>query len=245
MEPVTFTDIHCHILPGVDDGARSMDESVRMLRLMYDEGIREAVATPHYHRGHAEADAAVLKKIFKELCECAAEDDKAGAVKLHLGCELYYYPSAPDWLDEGRVLPMAGSRYVLLEFGYRMDKRVINEGVSNVVRAGYIPVIAHVERYDGLGFKTGNIRDLIEQGALIQINSEAVGFGIGGVKSFTSRLLKSRMVHFVATDAHDTKGRAPSIRKAARYIAKHYGEDYCKEIFCDNPREMILSQQGV
>ena len=239
MDNKGYTDIHCHVLFGVDDGAQSMDESVRMLRQMYDEGIREAILTPHYHRGHAQADVAKIHKRFDELCEYAAYDEKAGAIRLHLGCELYYYPSATEWLDEGSVLSMAGSRYVLLEFGFTMDKRLINEGVSNVVRAGYIPILAHVERYEGLKFKVSNVRELVDMGALIQINSESVGFALRGRKSFTAKLLREGIVHFVATDAHDTMGRAPRLAKAAGYIAKHYGEDYCRKLFYENAAEII------
>lgn len=236
-----FTDIHSHALFGVDDGARSVEESLQMLRLMYDEGIREAILTPHYHRGHAQADVEVIRRHFDELCECARSDDKAGAIKLWLGCELYYYPSAVDWLDEGRVLSLGSSRYVLLEFGYTMEKRLINEGISNVVRAGYIPVIAHVERYRGLKFSLSNVSELIEMGALIQVNSEAVGSGFNRERSFVRKLLKNGMVDFVATDAHDTHERAPKLFRAASYISRHYGEDCCRKIFCDNAAETIFA----
>ena len=227
-------DIHSHVLPGVDDGARDTQQAIEMLRIMYDEGIREAILTPHYHRGHMQKDLSTVKSRFDELSYRAGEDDKASKIKLHLGCELYYYPSAVDWLEEGRVSSMAGSDYVLLEFGYTMEKRAIIEGVSNVVRAGYIPILAHVERYEGLGFKSSNIRELIECGAYIQVNSEAVGFGFGA-KKFVRRLFKENLVHFVGTDAHDTKGRRPRLKRAAGYIRKHFGEETYRRIFFDNP----------
>ncbi|MCR5831975.1 MAG: hypothetical protein K6G67_07550 [Lachnospiraceae bacterium] len=227
-------DIHSHVLPGVDDGARDTEEAIDMLRIMYDEGVTEAILTPHYHRGHMQKDIATVKSRFDELSYRAKEDDKASKIKLHLGCELYYYPSAVEWLEEGRVSSMAGSDYVLLEFGYTMEKRAIVEGVSNVVRAGYIPILAHVERYEGLGFKTANIRELIEYGAYIQVNSEAVGRGFGA-KKFVRKLFKEDLVHFVATDAHDTKGRRPRLKKAARYVHKHFGEEVCRRIFIENP----------
>lgn len=231
-------DIHSHVLPGVDDGAKDMEEAVGMLRIMHDEGITEAILTPHYHRGHMQPDIRTLKRRFEELCDMAAQDDRAGKITLHLGCELYYYPSAADWLDEGKVPTMAGSRYVLLEFGYRMDKRAIYEGVSNVVRAGYIPIIAHVERYEGLAFKPDNVRELVEAGALIQINSESVGFGFGE-KSFSAKLFREHLVHFVATDAHNMRDRAPAIMRAARYVTKHFGGEIAGKIFYDNPASVL------
>ena len=232
--PQHLIDIHSHVLYGVDDGAKELEESAAMLRMMYDEGIREAILTPHYHRGHVKADSTVWRRHFDELCEYVRNDKKAGAVKLHLGCELYYYPSATEWLEEGLVLPLAGSRFVLLEFGYKADKRSILEGVQNIIREGYIPVLAHVERYEGLGADTENVRALAEAGAYIQVNSESVGFGLWGAKAFVTRLLKEGLVHFVATDAHDTKTRAPKLAKAAEHIKKHYGSKYCRQIFYEN-----------
>ena len=240
-----FIDIHSHALFGVDDGARGREESLAMLRLMYDEGIREAVLTPHYHRGHAEADISVLRKHFDELCAIAQGDKKAASIKLHLGCELYYYPSALEWIEEGSVATLDGSRFVLLEFGYTMDRRLISEGVSNVVRAGYTPVIAHVERYRGLAFKVANVSDLVEMGALIQVNSGAVGSGLARERSFVRKLLKEDLVHFVATDAHDTRERAPKLKSAAKYIEDHFGEECCRRIFCDNARETIFALGGM
>ncbi len=237
-----YIDIHCHVLSGVDDGAQDPDESVMMLRAMYDEGIREAILTPHYHRGYAEADVNKIRSAFNELCRYAGKDEKASAIKLHLGCELYYYPSAIQWLDEGKTLTMAGSRYVLLEFGYTMDKRMIYEGVSNVVRAGYTPIIAHVERYTGLEYKVKNVADLLEMGALIQINAGSVGYGFSKERSFARKLLRDHMVHFVATDAHDTDKRAPRLAKAAEHIRKHFGEEYLQTILCDNPANVIWSK---
>ena len=234
-------DIHSHVLPGVDDGARDTETAIEMLRIMYDEGITEAILTPHYHRGHMQKDIATVKSRFDELTYRAREDGIASRIKLHLGCELYYYPSAVEWLEEGRVSSMAGSDYVLLEFGYTMDKRTIIEGVSNVVRAGYIPIIAHVERYEGLGFKPANVRELVEYGAYIQVNSESVGRGFGA-KRFVSKLLREDLVHFVATDAHDTGSRRPRLASAAKYIRKHFGEETCRRIFTDNPVRVCNNQ---
>ena len=234
-------DIHSHALPGVDDGARDTETAIEMLRIMYDEGITEAILTPHYHRGHMQKDIATVRSRFDELAYRAKEDDVASHIRLHLGCELYYYPSAVEWLEEGRVSSMAGSDYVLLEFGYTMEKRTIIEGVSNVVRAGYRPIIAHVERYEGLRFKPENVRELVECGAYIQVNSESVGRGFGS-RRFVSKLLREDLVHFVATDAHDTGSRRPRLRSAAMYIHKHFGEEACRRIFTDNPA--LVAENG-
>ena len=179
-----------------------------------------------------------VKERFEKLCAAKDSDGELSDMNLYLGCEIYYYPSVIEWLEEGRVSSLAGSGYVLLEFGFTMDKRMIFEGVSAVMNAGYLPVVAHVERYEKLLSDIGNVRELISRGAYIQINSEAF-YARHKVKSFVKKLLKNEMVHFLATDAHDTWHRGPYLADAARYVSKHYGEDYCQRLLCTNPAAVI------
>lgn len=236
-----LTDIHCHVLPGVDDGARDMDHSLEMLRFMYDEGIRNVIATPHYHGGYMECRIDTIMDRFEIIKKRASRDEKASKLKLHLGCEIYYYPSVVEWLDNGQVLSMAESDYVLLEFGFTMDARSIYEGITAVVNAGYIPIVAHVERYDEIVKSVGNVEELISRGAYIQINSEAFK-GSFRERSFVKKLLKNHMVHFVATDAHGVRHRRPEMDDAAVYVYDHYGEDYCRALFHDNAAAVINNE---
>lgn len=228
-----LTDIHCHVLPGVDDGARDIEHSLEMLRFMYDEGIRNVIATPHYHGGYMECKIETIRDRFEILKKHASRDEKASGLKLHLGCEIYYYPSVVEWLEKGQVATMADSDYVLLEFGFTMDTRSIFEGVTAVANAGYLPIVAHVERYEEIAKSTENVEELINRGAYIQINSEAFR-GNFRERSFIRKLLKNHMVHFVATDAHGVRHRRPELEDAAEYVFDHYGERYCRALFHDN-----------
>ena len=236
-----MTDIHCHVLPGVDDGARDMDESLDMLAIMYDEGIRNVILTPHYHGGHVQPHIDLLRQKLEELKKAASDYENLAQMELYLGCELYYYPSAVEWLSEGTVPTMADSRYVLLEFGYSMDKRMIEDGVTRVASAGYYPVIAHIERYRKIAGDLKAVDELIGRGALIQINSGAL-YDDRRTRSFVKKLLKREMVHFVGTDAHDIRGRMPSLASESEYIARHFGEDYCRRLFIDNPAMIIRGE---
>lgn len=234
-------DIHCHVLPGVDDGATDIEKSLEMLRFAYDEGIDDVIATPHYHGGYMECKIDTIKDRFEILKKRASKDDKAGRVRLHLGCEIYYYPSVVEWLEKGQVATMAGSDYVLLEFGFTSEFRDIYEGVTNVVNAGYLPIVAHAERYDKLVGDMDAVAELLECGAYIQINSEVLNGGFR-TKRFAKKLLKNHMVHFLATDAHGIRHRSPEMAYAAEYIANHYGEDYCRELTEDNPAKVINNE---
>lgn len=236
-----LTDIHCHALYGVDDGAHDIEESLDMLSVMYDEGIRNVILTPHYHGGYMTAGADRVRRHFEALCAAAGQYEDISQMRLYLGNEIYYYPSVPEWIEEGKVMTLAGSDYVLAEFGFTMDKRMIFEGVTALAGAGYIPLIAHVERYSGLSYDPKNVEELIRRGAFIQINAEAL-FGRHKVKSFVKKLLSRGMVHFLATDAHDSKDRAPILSDAIQYITKHYGEDYCRDLVKGNPEKILANE---
>ena len=236
-----ITDIHCHVLSGVDDGAHDTEQSLEMLRFMRSEGIRNVILTPHYHAGYVEPDVDLINARFRKLCRHKEQDWSLADMRLYLGCEIYYYPSIISWLEEGRVLSLAGSDYVLLEFGYTMEKRDIYEGITEVVNAGYRPVIAHVERYEKLVGHVDFVDELISKGAYIQVNCRALERGFR-IRSFVKKLLREEMVHFLATDAHDMMGRAPEMSKAVSYVSKHFGEDYCNRIVADNPVRVINNE---
>ncbi len=233
-----LTDIHCHVLPGVDDGARDMEQARAMLRFMYDEGIRNVIVTPHYHGGYMECDIDTIRKRFTEVKQLVRDDEYISRMMLFLGCEIYYYPSIIEWLEKGRVTSMAGSDYVLLEFGFTQDCREIFEAVTHVSNAGYLPIVAHVERYEKIAKKIANVEELIKRGAYIQVNAEAFN-GRFRERRFANKLMKEHMVHFVATDAHGIRHRRPELAGAAQHIIKHYGEDYCRELFVENPALVV------
>ena len=236
-----YLDIHCHILPGVDDGSKNMDLSLKMLDYAYDEGIRAHILTPHYHGGYVETDRSIIDERFIELRERAAEQHPD--VKLFIGHEIYYYPSVPEWIEEGRVHTLADSNYVLLEFSTRVEKRELMEAVQNMCGHGYYPVLAHVERYDCLVKSPAYVGELIDNGALIQINSRSVT-GEGGmwVKRFIKKILKEEWVHFIGTDAHSMGGRKPEMADCADYILRKCSEEYAAGILYANAVHIVNNQ---
>ena len=229
-----YTDIHCHIIPCVDDGAKNLEYAVRMLRIAYWEGFRNIILTPHYHGGRMEADIDKINhslQIFKEEVD---KFDYLPTMNLYTGSEIFYFPTVCEWLDQKKLLTLAGSDYVLLEFGYTCDFRTIKDAITNVRNNGYFPIIAHAERYSCLVSSKKDIDELISRGAYIQVNARAFA-GDFKTKSFVKSLLKNDQLHFIATDSHDPVDRSPSIKSAVEYIRKHYNEDYLNHLLIDNP----------
>ena len=139
-------DIHCHIVPGVDDGAKDLKTSVRMLQKEYDDGVRNIIATPHFRYDMFEPSLEQVKKQFLRVRKAAAEIGEDG-IQMYLGCELHSSMDMTDCLKKGERLTMSGSRYVLTEFRTSDEKSYIRERVQALIRKGYYPIIAHVERY--------------------------------------------------------------------------------------------------
>lgn len=236
-----YLDMHCHILPGVDDGSRSMDMSMAMLDFAYEEGIRAIILTPHYHGGYVETERTVIDETFEELNKHSRKLHPD--LKLFIGNEIYYYPSVPEWIEEGRVHTLADSDYVLLEFSTPVEKRELLEAVQNLCSHGYYPVLAHVERYDCLVRDPFYVGELIDNGAYIQVNSRTVT-GEGGmkIKHFVKRLLKEEWIHFIGTDAHSMGGRKPEIADCADYIIRKCSEEYAAGILYANAVNIIKNR---
>lgn len=139
---------------------------------------------------------------------------------------------------------MAGSRYILVEFDPLADYEYLRNGIYTFLMGGYHPILAHAERYRNVCARKCGIDDLIEMGCYIQVNAGSIiGKSGVGIKRSVGKLLKQRQVHFVATDAHDMKKRLPCLSDCADHVRKKYGEDYCRELFCDNPLYVIRNKE--
>ena len=234
-------DIHCHIMPGVDDGAPDMATSLEMLRIADKNGITHLILTPHHKPMHHNVSPEHNVDYRKKLQEAAkAEGIKA---KLFSGNEIYYSDETMEELIEGKICSLAGSDYVLVEFHPTNPYKAIQNAVSRVQAAGFIPIIAHVERYSDIVSHPARVKDLIEMGSLIQVNASSIMGKYGfGISHFTKKLLKEELVHFVASDAHDTGRRAPQLLDCRNYVERKFGEDYGKKLFFTNPANVIRNE---
>lgn len=236
-----FYDTHCHILPGVDDGAKNIAESLEMLKIAYEEGIRHVVLTPHFHVGHYETEAGKLQEKFEELSEAASS--VLPGMNLYPGCEVCFHMDASKRLGSGQLLTLAGTSYTLVEFFPKSEARVIIRGLREIQMGGKWPILAHVERYEALVGNYEAIEEIISMGIQMQVNTSAI-VGKDGlrIKRFAKKLLDYEMVRFIGTDAHGAKHRRPQMKECADYITKKWGADYTEELLIQNPEKLVRGQ---
>ena len=235
---MNYTDVHIHMLWGVDDGAKTVEEAREMLEMAYTEGTRSICLTPHYHPGYFGENRESSEKAFLELKEYAAV--RYPELKLYLGNELRYSPGCVEWLNHGRCRTLNGTNHVLVDFSETAKKSLIINAAHQLLNAGYRPVIAHVERYRDLGKDLRADENLKACGAVLQIDAGSL-FGEWGyyAKQKSRKLLDVRLADLVCTDAHGVKGRTPTLSKAYEYVRKHCGDEYAEEVFCTNAQRLL------
>lgn len=238
---VPSIDIHCHILPGVDDGSPDMETSLNMLKTALSEGTKGLILTPHHKPMHHNVSPEHLLDYTEELME---EAHKRGIkVQLFPGNEIYYSDTAVRELESGIASTLAGSRYALVEFHPTDMYKTIHNALYSVQAAGFFPILAHVERYADMAKHVKYVDELIEMGCYIQVNANSVMGKYGlGIRHFTRELLKREMVHFVATDAHDNGSRAPHLLDCRDYVEGKLSESYALRIFHDNAMKVLRDQ---
>lgn len=238
-----FTDIHTHILPAADDGARDTAQALKMVHMAWKYGTRTIFLTPHY-RGKFKKNTPTWHRetfdLFRELVRRELPD-----MQLYLGSEIHYQSDIPQKLSAGEVLQMNDSGYALLEFSQNSWRSQVVYAVSDVLACGVTPIIAHAERYDIFREDASLADEVLQMGAKIQLNADSVlgehGFS---VKNYCHKLLREEKAHFIASDAHDLKHRTPVLRECFLQVHKKYGAQYACELFYQNARCLTEAQNG-
>ncbi|HFI0632499.1 TPA: capsular polysaccharide biosynthesis protein Cps4B [Streptococcus suis] len=239
-------DIHSHIIFGVDDGPKNIDESLELIGLAHHQGVRMIVATSHRRKGMFETPEKVIMANFLTLKERVKE--VYPQLTLCYGGEIYYSKDILSKLEKNKMPTINGSRYVLLEFSMNTLWKDIQEAVNEVMLLGLTPVIAHIERYDALAYKAERVEELIDKGCYTQVNSSHVlkpGLIRDRAKEFKKRVqyfLDQDLVYCVASDMHNTSSRPPYMSEAYALVEKQYGETRAKNLFKKNPLKLLKNQ---
>lgn len=223
-------DLHMHVVPGIDDGARNMEEAIEMLRISAQQGITDIYCTSH--NGYSLEDGECYTEQLATLID---ETKSAGInIQLHRGCEILcaaeYIDDIIYGLDIGAFATLGDSNYVLIELYSDMRPSEALIIIDALKKNGYKPIIAHMERnYNITGIM---VNTLIMSGALIQVNAYSfVEKKDEQTKMRARELLKNKYVHFVGSDAHRVNHRPPMMSAGAQYIFEHTDSKYAEKIF--------------
>ncbi len=229
-----MVDIHTHIIHKVDDGAKSIENSISMIEMAKRAGTTDIICTPHYRKGYFETAKGEIENCFNELIERAKDLN----VNLYLGQEVATNRVVNELIKSGSVFTLANSRYVLLEFDYNNFVDISNVCFELKV-CGFVPIIAHVERYTYVD--ASDVEEFIDSGALIQINASSVVDGIfAKYRKKVDKYLKLNLVHFVASDIHS--GRKYLLDKAYLAIKKKFGKERADKLFIENGKKVINNE---
>lgn len=238
-------DIHTHILPGVDDGSDSMEESLEMAELAVRGGTQIITATPHCNiRGHYEnyEDSGNCKKIFLEFRK-RLEEEKI-PLKVARGMEIYGVGDIRKMIRERKLISLNHTGNYLIEFPFDMHPDEIADGLHMVFEAGGIPVLAHPERYYSVQDSPNLVYDWMGEGILTQINMGSFLGAFGRREERTAvLLLEHGLATCLASDCHGTQWRSPDMRDARNYIRSRMYPDMAEILLYDNPRGILSGKK--
>ena len=230
-----MVDIHCHILPGIDDGSTSWETTAEMCRVAAEDGITHIAATPHCN-DEFDYDRDRYTEMLAELADAAE-----GKLTFSLGCDFHFsYDNIQDALANPRRYTIGDSQYLLIEFSDYGLPPSVKDDLFSLSSCGMVPIITHPERNQILLRKPQLVLEMVEQGCLVQVTANAItGFWGSRSKKMAEWLLKREAVHVIASDAHDPERRKPVLSEARRAVVKLASEDVADALVTHNPAAIV------
>lgn len=237
-------DIHCHILPCVDDGSGSMIDSVEMAELAVRSGTCGIIATPHCNvpgafenLWSAEFDAKV-----KELNDILLKRNIP--VTVYPGQEIFAYGDIIERIKNNELITLNNSGYLLVEFDFSASEREMFKYIQSITTEGYVPIVAHPERYFLFGETPETVRGIRSAGALVQVNSSSITGNFGYYpERAASYFLANQLADFVASDAHSQYSRTPDLFRVHEIICENYSYEYADLLLDENPLKVINNKE--
>ena len=235
-------DIHTHILPGLDDGARSMDIALHMADIAVKSGTEILLATPHVISGVFDNDK---ERIVNACNEFNRELENHNlTLQVLPGAEYYLEPDLPERLARKELLTLNNGRYLLLELPGSTIPQYTAELLYNLQIQGTEPIIAHPERNMELMDAPYKLEELVGHGALTQVTAGSLTGLFGGkVKRVAFSFIENGLIHFLASDAHTNNRRTPALDAAARIIEEKYGQEFAVAMVNSNPRALLEDRE--
>jgi len=238
-----MVDLHCHVLPAVDDGAESLEQSLEFCRVALQDGVTTLAATPHQKPGQYENSPEAIRGKVADLR--LALQEAAISVEIVEGAEVYLCADLLERVREGKVSTLGGTgRYLLLELPYQQTPLRVEETVFQLKLAGVTPVLAHPERIAYFTADMERVEKLVRLGCLSQITAAALLGGFGErTKEFSFRMLERDLVHVISSDAHDTVHRPPVLSRARDVAAEVVGAERAGQMVSEAPRAICRGEE--
>ena len=234
-----MVDIHSHILYGIDDGAHTIEESLAMLELAAESGITDIVATPHSDlrfRFQPEVMAAQIAELQSHLGD---------RIRIHRGCDFHlHFDNIRTCLTDTARFTINGKRYLMVEFADQTIPKTIADVFEDMIARDITPVITHPERNKLLMGRIDDMAKWIRLGCLIQVTGASFLGRFGkNAEQGAGKLMARNIVHFVASDAHDTQHRPPDLREPYKHVVSEYGQEIATRLFQTNPAATLTGAE--
>ena len=231
-------DLHCHLLPGIDDGARDLDIALAMARMAVDDGIGTIACTPHILPGVYNNTRATIEGAVERL---AAEIERAGIpLQVTSGADVHIAPDLLADLKNGTVPTIGESRYFLFEPPDQIVPPRMNEFAFQLIASGFVPILTHPERLVWIEKQYSLVQQLVAGGVLVQVTAGSFVGGFGRrAKYWAERMLDEGMIDLVATDAHNLDRRPPLLTPARGIISERAGDETATQLVATNPLHIL------
>jgi protein-tyrosine phosphatase len=236
-----FVDIHCHLLPGLDDGAATLEEALAMAQMAVNDGVGTIVATPHQLGSHLKTSGETIREAALQFQQ--ALDQRRLPLRVLPGADVRIEPDLVRKIRGGEVLTLADRRrHLLLELPHEVFVP-LDRLLAELASAGLVGILSHPERNQGILRQPGVLRPLVERGCLLQLTVGSLTGAFGSqIQRFSESLIEQGLVHFVSSDAHGTKGRSPVLSRAFERIAELAGENAALDLCCRNPSAVVAGE---
>ncbi|MGA3308113.1 MAG: CpsB/CapC family capsule biosynthesis tyrosine phosphatase [Xanthobacteraceae bacterium] len=234
-------DLHCHILPGIDDGANDLSVSLDMAKASVAQGVTVVACTPHILPGLYHNSGPAIRQATLQLQDVL---DKEGIpLRLTTGADVHMTPDFVAGLRSGHLLSLADSRYVLVEPPHHTAPPLLEEFFFNLVVAGYVPILTHPERLSWVPSRYETIKRLVQAGVWMQITAGSLTGTFGrNALYWAERMLDDGCVHLIATDAHDMEHRPPDLAAGREFVAKRVGAEEAQCLVVTRPMGILKDQ---
>jgi protein-tyrosine phosphatase len=234
-------DLHSHLLPGIDDGAKDLEQSLEMARMAVAGGVTVMACTPHIFPGVYDNKGDYICQLIEWLqAHLVAQE-----IPLHLvsGADVHVAPDLVSKLRNGEALSLNGSRYVLIEPPHHVLPPRTDEIFFNLLSAGYVPILTHPERMSWIDRHYDMLEQLVRSGAWMQLTAGAILGKFGSrPRDWSERMLKEGLVHIVASDAHDPVRRPPNLQNAFRTLCSWVGETEASNLVQGRPEAVLYNR---